>query len=368
MNLKVCLVFALILFSSCQQDKETIRTIKNTVLNADQIDGFIRSALDSSNIIGVSISIINDHSIVYSGHFGKKNANDTQKVDNETVYEVASLSKPVFSFFVLHQVQKGILDLDRPLYTYLPNPDISYDDRYKKITARMVLCHSTGFPNWRPKANDSLQLKFEPGSEYGYSGEGYEYLKNVLLHLLETDDKGLDRIFQKEVAEPLGLTNFSFTWSKRYEHKKAYGHIDGKPTNNTYQNAFPFFVEQGPNLFASSYSLYSTSDAYARFLIALNQREILDGKTFDELLRPQIEMPLFPDTNTHRSLLSFTKQTPDGLRFFHTGDNSDFQAWTHFYPEKGFGMVILTNGDTLFSSGFAENLLIFLQESVGKKK
>ena len=98
------------------------------------------------------------------------------------------------------------------------------------------------------------------------------------------------------------------------------------------------------------------------------QQEILDKKTFNELMRAQIEMPIFPDTETHRSLLSFTKKTPDGLRYFHTGDNGDFQAWTHFYPNKGFGIVILTNGDNLFSSGFAENLLVFLHESVGKKE
>ncbi|MEO0527026.1 MAG: serine hydrolase domain-containing protein [Bacteroidota bacterium] len=368
MNLKVVLIFMLFIFSSCQQKKKIVRTVKNTEIKTTEIDKFICKALDSSNLVGVSVSITNDNRIVYSGHFGTKRANGDQIVNNETIYEVASLSKPVFSFFVLKQVEKGILDLDVPLYNYLPNSDIAYDDRYKKITARMVLCHSTGFPNWRPKTTDSLKLNFKPGSRYGYSGEGYEYLKNVLSHLLETDDKGLDGVFLKEVAKPLGIENFSFTWLEKYENKKAFGHINGKPTDNTYQKAQPFFNEQGPNLFASSYSLYSTSDNYARFLIALNQKEILDDKTFDELLRPQTEMPIFPDTETHRSLFSFTKKTPDGLRYFHTGANRDFQSWTHLYPEKGFGIVILTNGDNLFSSGFAENLLIFLQESVGKKE
>lgn len=368
MDHKALIFFLILLSSSCQQQKESVRTIKDTDITTDEIDRFIISELNSSNLIGVSVSIVNDHQVVYSGHFGKKRANGNQKIDEQTIYEVASLSKPVFSFFALKQVEKGILDLDEPLHNYLPNPDISYDNRYKKITARMVLSHSTGFPNWRTETNDSLKLKFEPGCEYGYSGEGYEYLKNTLSHLLKTNDKGLDSLFQKEVAKPLGIDNFSFTWLERYESQKAYGHIDGKPTDNSYQKAFPFFREQGPNLFASSYSLYSTSDAFARFLIALTQREILNDKTFDELLRPQIEMPMFPDTKTHRSLFSFIKKTPVGLRYFHTGDNGDFQAWTHIYPEKRTGIVILTNGDKLFSSDFAENLLIFLQEPVGKQE
>lgn len=367
MNQKIIFSSLLIMLFSCKEG-ENIRTIKSEELASTEIDEFIISELNSSSIVGASVSIVNDDQIVYSGHFGKKSANSEQKIDNQTIYEVASLSKPVFSFFTLKQVEKGILDLDEPLYNYLTNPDIDYDDRYKKITARMVLCHSTGLPNWRAETNDSLKLKFEPGNKYSYSGEGYEYLKNVLKHLLNVNDKGLDSIFQTEVARPLSLDNFSFTWKPKYRDKKAFGHFDNIPTNNNYQNSKPFFKEQGPNLFASSYSLYSTSDAFARFLIAVNNKEILADRTFGELLRPQTEMPIFPDTQQHRSLFSFIKKTPDGLRYFHTGDNGDFQAWTHIYPERKFGIVILTNGDNLFSSGFAENLLVFLQESVGKQK
>ena len=268
MNYKAFLICLFVLFFACKQKELGINTIKNTNIASSEIDSFIISELNSSNLVGVSVSIVNDDQVVYSGHFGKKNSKGEEEVDNQTIYEVASLSKPVFSFFALKQVEKGILDLDEPLSNYLANPDISYDNSYKKITARMVLCHATGLPNWRSKTTDSLKIKFEPGSQYGYSGEGYEYLKNVLSHLLKTEDKGLDSIFQKEVVQPLGINDFSFTWRKEYKNQKAYGHIDGKPTDNGYQEAFPFFKEQGPNLFASSYSLYSTSDAYARFLIA----------------------------------------------------------------------------------------------------
>ncbi|WP_350286115.1 serine hydrolase domain-containing protein [uncultured Croceitalea sp.] len=355
----------LVLILSCSQKNNHLITIKETEISISKIDSFISSKIDSTKLVGVSVSIVNGNKIVYSGHFGKKNFESEKKVTDQTIYEVASLSKPVFTFFTLKQVEKGILDLDEPLYKYLPNPDIGYDDRYKQITARMVLCHSTGFPNWRKK-NDSLRIKFNPGSAYGYSGEGYEYLKNVLVKMLETDDKGLDSIFQKEITEPLGIANFSFTWRSAYLENKAHGHYNNRPTDNSYHKSKSFFKEKGPHLFASSYSLYSTSNAYAKFIIALLQKRILGPDTFDELFRPQTEMPIFPDTKTHRSLISFIKKTPDGLRYFHTGDNGDFQAWTHFYPNSGFGIVILTNGDNLFSSGFAEDLLILLDESVGK--
>lgn len=354
----------LLLSFSCSPKERTLKTIKGNEIALSKIDDFISSNIDSLGIVGVSVSIVSGSQIVYGGHFGKKRNGTKEKIDERIIYEVASLSKPVFALFVMKQVEKDLLDLDKPLFHYLPNLNVSYDDRYKKITARMVLSHATGFPNWRTETNDSLKIKFDPGTQYGYSGEGYEYLKNVLGHLLNVNDRGLDSLFRKEITEPLDIGDMSFTWQKKYEVRKAFGHINNESTDNTFQEAFPFFQEQGPDLFASSYSLYSTSDAYAKFLVAMMQKMILSNTSFKELMRFQTEMPKFPDTGTHRSLLAFMKKTSDGIRYFHSGDNGDFQAWTHFYPSKNFGVVILTNGDNLFTSGFGKNLLVFLDEEV----
>ena len=350
--------FFLLFCFSCHNKKETVKSIKGKEIAISQLDDFIRLQMDTLGIIGTSISVINDDKIVYSGHFGKKNTVNETAITNETLYEVASLSKPVFSFFVMKQVEKGLLDLDKPLYQYLEYPDIAYDERYKKITARMVLCHSSGLPNWRSQTNDSLKILFEPGTKYGYSGEGYQYLKDVLTEVLHVNDVGLNRIFQEEIAYPMRIKHMSFTWKKDYKKHKAYGHLKSVPTGNDYKI--------DPELFGAAYSLYATSDAYAKFLIALIRKQILHNDIFEELMRTQYQMPSVPDVSNHRSLIFNIKQTPDGERYFHSGSNGDFQSWTHFYPQKGFGIVILTNGDNLFSSGFAEKLLVFLDETVGK--
>ena len=118
----------------------------------------------------------------------------------ETIFEGASLSKSVFAFFVLTYVEEGKLSLDKPLYEYLPYDDIDHDDRYKKIIARMVLSHRSGFPNWRrDEADGKLKIKFEPGTQYHYSGEGYQYLAMVLRHIEGTDWNGLEAAFQTKV-------------------------------------------------------------------------------------------------------------------------------------------------------------------------
>lgn len=119
-------------------------------------------------------------------------------------------------------VEEGKLDLDKPLYHYMAYPDISYDERYKKITARMVLSHRSGFPNWREdEADKMLNIKLEPGTQYLYSGEGYQYLAMVLKHMEGTNWNGLEAAFQKKIAKPLGLTHTVFMQTPYTRKNKA---------------------------------------------------------------------------------------------------------------------------------------------------
>ena len=118
-------------------------------------------------------------------------------------------------------MEEGKLDLDRPLYKYYPYPDIAHDERYKQITARMVLSHQAGFPNWREDDGGQLKIHFEPGTDYRYSGEGYQYLALVLREITGTDWAGLEALFQERVAEPLGLEHTAFIETPYIRANKA---------------------------------------------------------------------------------------------------------------------------------------------------
>ena len=120
-------------------------------VNPDELDRFVRAYLDYFRIPGISVAVIKDSQVVYHRGFGVKNAATREPVRDDTVFEAASMTKPVFAYTVLRLVDRGVLDLDTPLYTYFPYDDIADDDRYKLITARMVLTHRTGFPNWRTR-------------------------------------------------------------------------------------------------------------------------------------------------------------------------------------------------------------------------
>src|SRR5205823_3170598 len=128
---------------------------------------------------GLSIAVIRDGKIVWKHGFGQKNAHPSATgtrdgktdgpVRDDTLFPAASLSKPVFAYLTLRLVDRGVLDLDKPLYEYLPNQRIEQDERYKQITARMILSHTSGLPNW---GGTPLRLLFAPGERWSYSSEG----------------------------------------------------------------------------------------------------------------------------------------------------------------------------------------------------
>ena len=149
-----------IIILGCKENITTIKNSQGTEKTIKEMNAFFESLSDTLRIPGMSVAIINDGKIVYHETFGVVKQGTEDAVTKKTLFEAASLSKPMFSYFVMGQVEKGVIDLDKPLYEYLPYLDIAYDERYKSITARMILSHSSGFPNWR---QDSLKIHFEPG-------------------------------------------------------------------------------------------------------------------------------------------------------------------------------------------------------------
>ena len=185
--INVILVALLVLnFSSCSSLKNTnkIKTIEGRYVEKAELDRFIEYQMDSLKIPGLTIAIIRDNKLVFQGAFGVTNFNTKEPVTVNTLFEAASVSKPLFAYFVMKQVEKGVFDLDKPLFKYLPNKELIDEPEYKLMTGRMVLCHTSGLPNWREQAGGELKLLFTPGTKFGYSGEGYQYLKDVLCKIL----------------------------------------------------------------------------------------------------------------------------------------------------------------------------------------
>jgi len=323
---------------------------------AKQVDHFIETYQQYYNIPGVSLALVKDGKLVYYKTYGVKNTFTKEPVDSNTLFEAASVTKPVFSFAVQRLAERGVIDLDKPLYLYLPYPDIAYDDRYKLMTARHVLTHRTGFPNWRYMNPDGkLDLKFTPGTGYGYSGEGFEYLKMVVQQIT---GKKVVQVLQEEVIQPIGLWHTFFSRNDSLRRMVANGHFDGLPNYDE--------LPESPGM---AYSMHTEAKIFTRFMLYLLEQKGLSAKTYDEMfskhsdynIGPNDEKPKFP---VYMGESLEIRETPLGKSFGHGGNNGDFKCTFRVYKDLKMGYVLFTNSNT--SDQLLQHIGEFLVE--GKDK
>jgi CubicO group peptidase (beta-lactamase class C family) len=309
---------------------------------AARLESLIPQLMSEGDVPGLSVLVIRDGKVFWQRAFGVKNAETKEPVTDTTVFEAASLSKPVFAYGVLKFADTGQFDIDTPLVKYLPGAYVESDERLNQITARMVLSHRTGFPNWRPRGG-ALKIHFTPGEKFSYSGEGFVYLQKVIEHLT---NQPLDAFMKKMVFDPLGMTNSSYVWQERYQSLKAYGH---NPAGSVTERRQPMEAN-------AAASLNTTPADYAKFVIAVMNGTGLKRETAKLMLTPQIKVQegcqnCVNNPGTGRLLPDVAwglgwglQQTADGESFWHWGDsNNDVQAYVVAYPKQKMGVMIFTD-------------------------
>ena len=204
--------------SHSQESKRFIHTVGGKRIEVSVLNAFIQKTMDSLSMPGLSIGIINNAKLVYHQTFGLVNIETRQVVTDHTIFEAASLSKPVFAYFVMKLVEAGKIELDQPFYPFLETiftpetVDSASLPYYKTLTPRMVLCHATGIGNWA--GGKPVHIDFKPGTGFSYSGEAYQHLGAAIGTKLGIGWRSkLDSLFLQEVAHPLGMFNSFFTWN-----------------------------------------------------------------------------------------------------------------------------------------------------------
>ncbi len=349
------------------QTARTLSTLDGGTIAVDEMEATISQTMAKANVAGVSVAILNNGQIVYTHAFGDRDSAAASPFNTETVTGAASLSKTVFAYLVMLLAEEGTIDLDKPLQAYLPKPlpeypnyaDLAGDDRYKLITARMVLSHSTGFPNWRSFEPDKrLKFLFTPGTQYSYSGEGYALLQMVIEQITGRD---LETLARQKVFEPLGMTHTSYVWQKAFAGNAAQAHDQYGRTQRLLQLSLH---RSAPD---AAGSMITTAGDYARFLTAILNATGKQKATIDEMLRPQIAISseqmfgpgAWQQTNKYHPIglawaLGWGRfESEPGPAFFHTGHDLGYQNYTVTYPDKGIGIVLLSNSDN-FESVAAE--------------
>ena len=316
-------------------------------IDTAEIQRFIEAHMEYYKVPGLSIALLKDGAIVYSEGFGVKHRESGESVDRNTVFNAASMTKVVFACLVNRLVERGILGLDTPLHTYLPFEAVAHDDRYNRITARMVLNHSTGFPNW---FSGKPEIEFDPGTAFGYSGIGFVYLGNVVRHLTGESPEDL---VQAEVFAPLGITQASLIWQDRFDTIAAFPHPDSMVPQ-------PQWKPDEPNVASS---MYTSAEEYMKFLVALAEGQGMRTSTLQEMLRPQNDVPaeawgLPAGHKASYGLGIVVEQSPQGTWYSHGGSNAGFTSKFELHDEGRTGYVFLVNNQKAHSLN--EDLRAFL--------
>ena len=309
-----------------------------------RLNAAVPCLLDKHKVPGAAVAIVRNGEIEFSDSWGKRRADKDALIDEQTIFPAASLTKPVFAYGALMLVREGKLDLDRSLSDYLDEPYIEGDDRLTKITARMILSHTAGFPNWRPGrwtgSPEPLTILFEPGTNFKYSGEGYNYLQRVVEKIT---GQPLDIYMKDTVLDPLGMNNSYFVWDEDLESVIVTPHDNwGHPAEKR---------QWRPEKPMGAGTLFTTIEDYARFLAAMlyttdqskltaTSTQMLSPKDLEKMLEPQIEI----DTPLAWSLGWGLEKREGDWYFWQWGDNPGIKHVAVGSRSRNLAVVIFTNG------------------------
>ncbi len=318
---------------------------------------------------GGSIAVIRDAKLFWRRGFGVANATSGRRVDPDTVFEAASMSKPVFAYLVMKLCEKGVLDLDIPLTKYTPERYISNDPRLDLITARRILSHTSGFQDWR-STKDPIGIHFTPGEKFMYSGEGYSYLQLVVTRLIghvnQNDcakyEAGLrvcgtdfDTYMKTNLLVPFDMKSSGYLWPPDFNRRRALPHDSkGKP--------IPKSEPTPPDVarYGAAGGLLTTPSDYARFMIQIMAPGRVDAfhlsrASVKQMIQPQVkvsDMPLPVSWALGWRIL----HAKNGDIVSHDGGDSGFRTFGGMSVARKSGFVIMTNGN---NGGTVINKLLY---------
>lgn len=348
------------------------------------VDAAVHKVMADTGARGIALAIIRDGRVRYVQAHGVRNAaNDPLRTD--TVMYGASLTKVVFAYSVLQLVDRGMLALDVPLATYLDKPlpdydteaiyrgkygpyhDLADDPRWKRITARMALTHSTGFANFSwDEPDQKLRIHFDPGSRYSYSGEGMILLQFVIENGRRAQGLGLDLgALTQATFDRLGMTRTSLQWRPDFRPNLADGFNDRG-------GAVPHDERSKVRVAGS---MDTTIADLSKFVAALTQHKGLSAASYAEMLKPQLrigtahqfpnfapELPRYEQRNLFAGLGLIVFTGPQGRGFF-KGGHDEQTANTLVCVEKTKDCVLILSNDVRAEAGFAQLVKLILGDT-----
>jgi CubicO group peptidase (beta-lactamase class C family) len=293
-------------------------------------DSQIENLLEKLKIPSVSIGYIENGKLQQIRAFGDQKPGVT--VTTSSIYKVASLTKPITAMVVLKLIEAGKWSLDEPVSDYYVDPDVKGSPFLEKLTTRYILSQQSGFPNWRYLRDDNrLVFDFEPGTEFQYSGEGYEYLRKAIEQKLH---KPLEQLADELIFTPLKMSDTQYFWTHDTDESRYAIESDtlGQPME----------YEKYTTANAAA-NLLTTVGDYGRFLV-----HILNGAG----LSPQLYSDFISSHSTMKEGINWGlgmqvfPDLPDGeFALVHTGGDYGTKCVAILLPASKRGLIIFTNSE-----------------------
>lgn len=311
----LCLAAPFVLAACQPQSDEASRSV----------DEAAKTAIERYQVPGLALARIEEHQVRWLASYGE--AADGRSVSDDTLFNVASLTKPLFAVGYLHWAQDGQVDLDAPLADHWVDADIAEDPRLSELTARLALSHQSGFPNWR--GSGELTFMFAPGQRHEYSGEGFEYVRRAAQ---QQTGSSLATLMQSAVLEPAGMTDTHFGWAPELADRLAAGYDEAGQPIDGYD-----LSDREPNAAANT---FTTLGDYARFAAWVSNGAGLEPSYWDAMTEVQAA---HPNPIEFWGLGWRLTQLPNRTLIEHDGREPGVRTQVIIDPEKGDGLVMLTN-------------------------
>jgi CubicO group peptidase (beta-lactamase class C family) len=268
------------------KEPASIRRLDGSKISIAEADSFARKTFEAAHVTGAQIVVLDRGRMVWSAAFGLRVRESKLPMDRETTTWAASITKGVFATYVMQLVERGEFDLDLPVAKQLPRPLVTYDVYRDKgseivkepgwptVTPRMLLAHTAGLHNFAALEPDKkMHLRFKPGSQFLYSGEGINLVQFVIE---EQKHRPLDQLMQEAVFTPLGMTRTGIIYRKEFAANVAdrYGE-DERFLSHTQR-----FPARGAG------SMTTSAEDLGRFASALFAGKILKPATRKAMLSP----------------------------------------------------------------------------------
>lgn len=308
--------------------------LPNKMAAAPGTEQTLKTLAAEHHVCGVAIAVIKNRKL--DSMDAATGCRPALTLNSDSVFQAASLSKPVFAYAVLKLIEQGKLELDAPVVAYLPQgyrhqfypgkaepSDLVTDPRIEAVTVRMVLNHTSGLPNW---ASGPLGFDSAPGAKWDYSGEGFVLLQRAVEAIT---GEPLDSFMTAQVFKPLGMDKSDYVWSERIAQDLLPGTKANGAVRATMRIKAPI----------AAFSLYTTAADYGKFLVAV----LNDEHAFKQLTASSVTVD--PGLNLSWGLGWGIERVRDELYIWQWGNNMGYRAFVMASVRTGDGFVMLSNSE-----------------------